>query len=368
MEIKEARMGQSYTLDELAGLVGGRVLGDGSLRVSGLNGLEFAGGDEITFISSAKMAGRLVECRAAACLVPEGVAPGLPCIQVADPDSAATVLHRHFLARPFQATGIHPSAQVGRDCEIDSEVAIGPLVCIGDRVRIGREVMIGPGTVLGDDAVIGDGTVLHANVTVYARTVIGQRVIVHSGTVLGADGFGYATDRATGAHLKKPQVGYVQIDDDVEIGANCCVDRGAFGPTRVRRGVKIDNLVQVAHNVDIGENSIVVAQVGIAGSATLGKSVVIGGMVGIKGHLQIGDRVMVAAMSGVHTNLPAGAVVGGAPAFDIKKWGRATAAYARLPEMVKELRQLRREVDRLRREAAGTGAGDENEREEEENP
>lgn len=361
IEVRGKQKMKSYTLDELAGLVGGKVVGNGNLRVSGLNGLDQAGEGEITFLLSAKMADRLGASRAAACIVPEGVEPGMDCIQVADPDYAATVIHRHFLAFPFRATGVHPTAHVGSGCEISQEVAIGPLVCIGDRVRIGSQVTIGPGTVIGDDSVIGDGTVLHANVTVYARTVIGSRVIIHSGAVLGADGFGYATDR-TGAHLKKPQVGFVQIDDEVEIGANTCVDRGAFGPTRVRRGAKIDNLVMVAHNVDIGEDSILVAHVGIAGSTTLGRNVVLGGMAAIKGHLQIGDRVMVAAMSGVHNNLPAGSVVGGAPAFDIKKWGRATAAYARLPEMVRELRQLRQEVVRLRRAVPGTGP--ENEREE----
>lgn len=345
----------SYTLDELAGLVGGKIVGDGNLCISGLNSLDLAGEGEITFISNAKMAERLAASRAAACIVPEGIEPGMDCIQAADPDYAATVILRHFLARPFQATGVHPTAHVGSGCEIAPEVAIGPLVCIGDRVRIDSQVAIGPGTVIGNDSVIGAGTFLHANVTVNERTVIGSRVIIHSGAVLGADGFGYATDR-TGTHLKKPQVGFVQIDDDVEIGANSCVDRGAFGPTRVRRGTKIDNLVQVAHNVDIGENSIVVAQVGIAGSTTLGRNVVLGGMAGVKGHLRIGDRVMVAAMSGVHSNLPAGSVVGGAPAFDIKKWGRATVAYARLPEMVKEIRQLRQEIDRLRRAVPGAEA------------
>ncbi|MHB8790661.1 MAG: UDP-3-O-(3-hydroxymyristoyl)glucosamine N-acyltransferase [Desulfobulbaceae bacterium] len=355
---------KSYTLDELAGLVGGKVVGDGTLSVSGLNGLDLAGEGEITFVASAKMMDRLGASRAVACIVPEGVEPGIPCIQVADPDYAATVIHRYLLAQPFQSTGINPSAQVGSGCEIDPEVVIGPLVCIGDRVRIGRQVTIGPGTVIGDDTVIGAGTVLHANVTLYSRTIIGSRVIIHSGAVIGADGFGYATDR-TGTHLKKPQVGFVQIDDDVEIGANTCVDRGAFGPTRIRCGTKIDNLVMVAHNVDIGENSILVAHVGIAGSTTLGRNVVLGGMAAITGHLQIGDRVMVAGMSGVHNNLPAGSVVGGIPAFDIKKWGRATAAYGRLPEMVKEIRQLRKEVERLRREVSGAGAGAANENKEE---
>ncbi|HBI14357.1 MAG TPA: UDP-3-O-(3-hydroxymyristoyl)glucosamine N-acyltransferase [Desulfobulbaceae bacterium] len=352
-----------YTLDELAGLVGGRVVGDGNLRVSGLNSLDLAGSDEITFLVSAKMVERLAASRAAACIVPEGVEPGRACIQVADPDYAATLIHRHFLGLPFQATGVHPTAQVGSGCEIPPAVAIGAYVCIGDRVRIGSQVSVGPGTVIGNDSIIGDNAILYANVTIYERTVIGSRVIIHSGAVIGADGFGYATDRATGVHLKKPQVGFVQIDDDVEIGANTCVDRGAFGPTRVRRGAKIDNLVMVAHNVDIGEDSILVAHVGIAGSTILGRNVVLGGMTAVKGHLQIGDRVMAAAMSGVHSNLPAGSVVGGAPAFDIKKWGRATAAYARLPEMVKEIRELRKELDRLRRVVPGAGTANEKEEE-----
>ncbi|RJX18394.1 MAG: UDP-3-O-(3-hydroxymyristoyl)glucosamine N-acyltransferase [Desulfobulbus sp.] len=356
-------MKKSFTLAELAELIGGRVVGDAALRVSGLNSLELAGEEEITFLASAKMGEYLAASRAAACIVPERFTAQIPAIQVPDPEYAATVVHRHFLARPFQAGGVHPSAQLGSGCTIPSEVTIGPLVCIGDRVRIGSRVTVGPGTVIGDDAVIGDDTVLHANVTLYAGTVLGQRVIIHSGAVLGADGFGYATDRATGEHLKKPQVGSVQIDDDVEIGANSCVDRGAFGPTRVRRGAKIDNLVMVAHNVEIGENTILVAHVGIAGSTTLGKNVMIGGMTAIKGHLHIGDGVMAAAMSGIHGNLAAGSVVGGAPAFEIKKWSRATAAYARLPEMVKELRQLRREMDRLRRAAPGAGAANENEEE-----
>jgi len=229
---------------------------------------------------------------------------------------------------------------------VPAEVTIGPLACIGDRVRLGTRVTVSSGAVIGDDCVIGDDTVLHANVTVADHTIIGKRVIVHSGAVIGSDGFGYATDR-NGSHLKKPQVGNVQIDDDVEIGANSCVDRAAFGTTRIRRGVKIDNLVMIAHNVDVGENSILVAQVGIAGSTTLGRNVVLAGKAGIAGHLHLGDRVMVAAMAGVHSDLPDDAVVSGTPAIEIKKWRRAVAAIPRLPDMVREIRLLRREVDEL---------------------
>jgi UDP-3-O-[3-hydroxymyristoyl] glucosamine N-acyltransferase len=178
------------------------------------------------------------------------------------------------------------------------------------------------------------------------RCVIGRRVILHHGAVIGSDGFGFATDRM-GVHYKKPQVGTVQIDDDVEIGANACVDRAAFGTTWIKSGARIDNLVMVGHNVVVGENSILVAQVGISGSTTLGRNVVLGGKVGVAGHLHLGDQVMAAAMSGIHSNLPNGAIVGGAPAFEAKSWSRATAAFSRLPDMVKEMRRLRKEVDRL---------------------
>ncbi|MDD3617830.1 MAG: UDP-3-O-(3-hydroxymyristoyl)glucosamine N-acyltransferase [Desulfobulbaceae bacterium] len=340
-------MADARTLSELAALVGGKVIGDGSLRICGLNGIEQAGGDEITFITGGKMADKLATTKAAASIVPPDIeSPGLPCIQVDDPDFAAAVIHNFFLAGSFRARGIHPLAHVGAGASLAEEISVGPFACIGDRVRIGRRVTIHPGVVIGDDSVIGDDTVLHANVTIGERSVIGSRVIIHSGVVIGSDGFGYATGR-DGRHMKKPQVGTVRIDDDVEIGANSCVDRAAFGTTRIRSGVKIDNLVMIAHNVEIGENSILVAQTGIAGSTRLGRNVVVAAKAGMAGHLEIGDRVRVAAMAGVHGNLPAGAVVGGAPAIEVKKWGRATAAFSRMPEMLKEIRRLRREVDRL---------------------
>ena len=197
-----------------------------------------------------------------------------------------------------------------------------------------------------DDAIIGDDVVLYANVTIGHHCQIGHRVIIHSGAVIGSDGFGYATD-GNGHHLKRPQVGMVQIDDDVEIGANTCIDRATFGKTWIKRGTKIDNLVQLAHNVVIGEDALLVAQVGMAGSTTTGNGVVLGGQVGLSGHIHLGDRVMVAAKSGVHDNQPSGAVVAGIPAIPHKTWLRSSAAYAKLPEMVRELRELRRKVAEL---------------------
>lgn len=341
-------MAKKCTLNELAELVQGEVVGDGALQVTGLNGVDMAGQDEITFITSSKMAGSLTSTKAAACVVPNDLEEqDLPCIRVQHPEYAAAIIHNHFLAQPFQATGIHPSAHVGADCQIDDEVAIGPLVSIGDRVRIGPKVILYPGVVIGNDCVIGEETIIYPNVTVAGDSIVGRRVILHAGVAIGSDGFGLATNPLTGNHLKKPQVGNVQIDDDVEIGANSCVDRAAFGTTRIRKGAKIDNLVMVAHNVDVGENSIIVGQVGIAGSTTLGRNVVLGGQVGVAGHLHIGDQVMAAARSGIHSNIKEGSVVGGAPAFDAKKWGRASATFARLPDMYKEIRRLRKEIDRL---------------------
>jgi UDP-3-O-[3-hydroxymyristoyl] glucosamine N-acyltransferase len=222
------------------------------------------------------------------------------------PAVAAARIHAFLLAEPFQARGVHPSAVVGEGCTLPQAVTVGPLVCLGDRVVLGERVTIHPGAVIGSDTVIGDDTVIHANVTVADRCTIGRRVILHHGAVIGSDGFGFATDRM-GVHYKKPQVGTVQIDDDVEIGANACVDRAAFGTTWIKSGARIDNLVMVGHNVVVGENSILVAQVGISGSTTLGRNVVLGGKVGVAGHLHLGDQVMAAAMSGIHSNLPNGA-------------------------------------------------------------
>lgn len=340
-------MCRECTLQQLADLVGGRVEGDASLIVRGLNGVEFAQPGEITFVLDGKYLPLPEQCRASACIVPEGTEPlPIPRLIAAQPAVAAARIHAFLLHKPFRAKGVHPSTVIGEDCVLPAEVTIGPLVCLGDRVTLGNRVTIHAGAVIGSDVVIGDDTVIHANVTVAERCTIGRRVILHHGAVIGSDGFGFATDRQ-GRHHKKPQVGTVRIDDDVEIGANSCVDRAAFGVTWIKSGARIDNLVMVGHNVVVGENSILVAQVGIAGSTTLGRNVVLGGHVGVAGHLELGDQVMAAAMSGIHNNQPKGAVIGGAPAFEVKQWGRATAVFSRLPDMHKELRRLRKEVDRL---------------------
>lgn len=336
-------------LGELAALVGGELSGDPDLPVSGVADFDSASAGQLAFVTDARRFSRLGECRASALIVPAATGDlPLPVIRVRDPYLAVARIHSLFVAAPFVAAGIHERASLGRDCSIPEEVSIGPFVSIGNRVRLGRRVTLHPGVVLYDDVRIGDDAVLHANVTVYDGCLIGDRVVVHAGVVIGADGFGYAADEK-GCHVKRPQVGIVQIEADVEIGANAAIDRATFGRTLIRRGAKIDNLVQIGHNVVVGEDSLVVAQVGIAGSSTIGRGVVLGGQVGIGGHLYLGDRVMVAAKSGVHTSPEAGAVLAGIPAIPHRTWLRASAAYAQLPEIVKELRALRKKVAELDR-------------------
>jgi len=341
-------MAQTCTLNELAELVHGEVIGDGGIRISTVNAIDLAGPGELTFLTDSRRAEQLEGCRASGCIVPKRI-EGLAMAQivVADPNLAEAVIHNHLLAAPFAATGIHASSVIGEECRISDQVSIGPLVSIGDRVRIGDRVTIHPGVVIEEDVVIGDDCVLHAGAKVARGCILGRRVVLFHGAVIGSDGFGFATDPNTGCHVTSPQVGIVRLDDDVQIGANSCVDRAAFGVTHLKQGVRLDNQVMVGHNVVIGENSILVAQSGVAGSTTLGRNVILASKAGVADHLAIGNQVVVAAMGGVHNDQPDGAVVGGIPAIDAKLWGRAAAAFRRLPEMIRQLRRLNRQVEAI---------------------
>ncbi|MDD5758284.1 MAG: UDP-3-O-(3-hydroxymyristoyl)glucosamine N-acyltransferase [Desulfobulbaceae bacterium] len=336
-------------LAELAELVGGRLIGDGSVTVEGLADLESAGAAQLTFLTHEKNIDLLSHSQAAAAVVPISDRQyALPVIQVRDPNLAAAIIHNSLLAGPFQAQGVDPRAVVGQDCQIPAAVTIAPLAVLGKGVVLGQRVTLGPGVVVGDGVRIGDDSTLKANVTVERGTVIGCRVMIHAGAVIGSDGFGYATDQF-GHHVKRPQVGVVQIDDDVEIGSNVCIDRATFGKTWVKRGAKIDNQVQIAHNVVIGEDSIIVAQVGISGSTTLGTGVVLGGQAGVAGHLTIGDRAMAAAKTGIHADVPAKAVVSGFPAISHPLWLRISSLIAKLPDLFKDVRELKKQVAELNR-------------------
>ncbi len=339
---------KSFSLEELAKVATGEIAGDAQLVISGFAPLETAVAGDISFLAKAGQVNLLADFQGSAVIVPMAIEEAtVSLIRVQDPYLASALIHTLLLAKPFVAKGVHDHAWLGKDTSVPDQISVAPFVSIGERVKLGERVCIESGVVIGDDVQIGDDTTLKSNVNIAEGCIIGNRVTIHSGTVIGSDGYGYATDKL-GFHTKRPQVGIVQIDDDVEIGANVCVDRAVYGVTRIKSGAKIDNLVQIAHNVVVGENSLIVSQVGISGSTTLGRNVVLGGQVGVTGHLSLGDGVMVGAQSGVHNDQKPGAKVGGSPVLPIKTYVRAAIQYGKLPEMGRDLRKLKKEVAALK--------------------
>jgi len=241
--------------------------------------------------------------------------------------------------------GIHPSAVIHPEAQIGDRVSIQSCAVINKGVRLGSGVEIGSCTIVSEDSQIGDCSHIHPNVTIYPGTQIGRRVIIHAGSVIGSDGFGYA--RKNGLPYKVPQIGKVVIDDDCEIGANVTIDRGTLGATHISKGVKIDNLVQIGHNVIIGAYSIVVSQVGISGSTQIGEGVIMAGQVGVAGHIQIGDRVTVAAKTGITKNVSSGETMAGFMAMPVREWRKSEAIYRRLPELQNGYRELLKRVKAL---------------------
>jgi UDP-3-O-[3-hydroxymyristoyl] glucosamine N-acyltransferase len=334
------------TLQELADYVGGVCQGPPDLVITGLAAIEAAGPEDITFVAFPQFAKHIPGSRAGAFIVsPDLQDTPRPLIITPNPYLAYARLAVLFAPPLRRWPGISNRAVIGRHCHLGAEVSIAPGVVLGDNVSLGDRVTLGPGVVVGDGTSIGADAVLHANVTVYPDCTIGARVIIHSGTVIGADGFGFAPDGSK--FVKIPQLGTVVIEDDVEIGANCTIDRGALGETRIERGVKIDNLVMIAHNVVVGADSIIVAQVGISGSTRLGRNVMLGGQVGIVGHVEIGDGVRIGAKSGVPHSVPAGLTVSGSPAVPHKDFLRLQALKKRLPDFYERLKALEKQVAAL---------------------
>ena len=347
--LEEARV---ILLGDLAERIGATVKGDPNIEIRGTGPLRESLPDQLSFLADAGHLPELLESRAAAFIVPPSFGNIDRTLLLCDNPYLAMARAAQLFARPpYLAPGIDGGALVGAECELAPDVSVGPLAQLGVQCRVGRGTRIYGGAYLGCGVQIGEDCLIHPGATILDGCRIGNRVIIHSGTVVGSDGFGFAQDER-GRHVKIPQVGIVQIDDDVEIGANSTIDRATFGRTWIQRGVKIDNLVMVAHNVVVGEDSILIAQVGVSGSSRLGRHVVLAGQVGIAGHLEIGDRVRIGAKSGVHNSIRRGDV-SGIPAVPHKEWLKNMAGIRRLPQLREELRQLRAKVRELEESLRG---------------
>lgn len=326
------------TVAEIARLLGGKVIGDGNKVIGGVADTGHVTSDQLTFADN-ELYLKEAEARQAGVIVVAPTISSSSCnlIQVSSPRVAfAKILAFAFPAKK-PAAGVHPTAVIAKGSKVSKKAAIGPYVVIEEGAAIADGVAIGAGSYIGENVAIGDDTVLDPSVVIYARTVIGKRVIIHSGTVIGGDGFGYADEGEK--RVKIPQIGNVVIEDDVELGNNVCIDRATLGSTIVKKGTKVDNLVQIAHNDIVGENVLLCAQVGISGSSVIGNNVILTGQVGIADHVEIGDHVILGAQSGVPTKkkIPEKTVWFGTPARPIQEWKEIFAHTQRLPEAMKKL-------------------------------
>jgi UDP-3-O-[3-hydroxymyristoyl] glucosamine N-acyltransferase len=335
-----------YTLGLLAELVEGSVEGDATLLISGVAGIREAQPGEITFVAHAKYLRPLKAAKASAVILDRTMPADRSAIRVDQPYRAFATLLTLFYPRLRPRAGIMQPVVIGERVRLGQEVTLLPYVTLSDDVTIGDRVVLYPGVWVGPGSSIGDDTVIYANVSIYDRVTIGRQVIVHAGAVIGSDGFGYVQS-PDGQHQKIPQVGGVLVEDDVEIGANVCIDRATLGETLIRRGTKIDNLVHIAHNVEVGESNLLLAQVGISGSCRLGTHVTLAGQVGVSDHLQIGDYATVIAQTGVAKDVEPRAIMTGTPAIPHNLWRRVQAASPRLPELLRTVAALERRVAAL---------------------
>jgi len=342
-----------FTPAQIQQLVGGTLHGNGTGPLYSLASLNEATSQALAFVTSDKAANIRGGIKAGALLVHRHFPEiALPQIVVPNPLLAFAQVAQKFFVRPAAPRGVALEVTKGIDVTIGTDSSIWPFVTLGDRVKIGARVTLYPGVFIGADSRVGDDCVLYPNVVVREGCSIGARVIIHSGTVIGADGFGYVQHQ--GRHHKIPQLGGVTIEDDVELGANITIDRATLGQTVIKQGTKIDNLVQVAHNVTIGEHDIIVAQVGIAGSTTIGHHVMIGGQAGLADHLTIGDQVLIAARAGVNRSVESNQIVSGAPVMPHETWMKAQAVIPRLPELRQLVRSLEQRVAALETQLAQT--------------
>ena len=339
-------MSGGFRLGELAKRIGGRVVGDGDAVIHGVATLEEAGPDQLSFLSNPKYREAARRTRAGAVLVQPGSGlEGLTLVEVDEPYLALANILGLFQTDVPPRPEVSPEAHLGRDVRLGQRISIEPFAVIGDDVELGDGVAVGAGCVIGSACRVGEGSTLMPRVVLYPRTEVGRNCLIHAGVVLGSDGFGFAT--SGGRHHKVPQLGRVVVEDDVELGANTTVDRGALGETVIGAGSKLDNLVMIAHGVTIGESCLMAAQSGIAGSTRVGSRVTFAGQSGAAGHLKIADGTIVAAKTAVFGDIDPGAFVAGTPAVDHRAWKRSQALMKRLPDLRKEVMELTKRVKAL---------------------
>ncbi|HIE64881.1 MAG: UDP-3-O-(3-hydroxymyristoyl)glucosamine N-acyltransferase [Nitrospira sp.] len=348
----------AISLSEIAKMLEGRVIGDPHLRITGVSSIEEAMPGDITFVSNPRYRSWVASTQASALIIPEeiqGVSASL--LLVENPYYAFAQLLAYFHPAQPHAVGIDSRVSMGEGVVLGEKVSIGPFVTLEDGVTIGEGVRIGSGVFVGEGSEVGDSSLIYPNVTLREGVKIGKRVIIHCGTVVGSDGFGFVPRQ--GRYHKVPQVGGVIVEDDVELGANVTVDRATMGNTVIGRGTKVDNLVQIGHNVLIGEDTILVSQVGISGSTEIGRHVTLAGQVGVAGHLKIGDQVIVGGKSGITKDIPSGETVSGFPPVPHKAWLKAQATFRKLPALRNQVRALEEKITRLEK---GLSPSDHNER------
>jgi UDP-3-O-[3-hydroxymyristoyl] glucosamine N-acyltransferase len=328
-------------LKEIAERLGGVLEGDGELVITGVNTLDRAGGRELTFLSNPRYSPLVRTTKAGAILLAKDSGPvHLSVVRCADPYLAFAKALELFYQPPRPLPAMHPTAVVAPSARIGANASIGPYVVVGEDVEIGANAVLHPHVVIYRGAKIGDDFYAHSHVVVREFCQIGNRVTLQNGVIIGADGFGFAK-QADSTHYKMVQSGIAVIEDDVEVQAHSCVDRATVGETRIKRGAKLDNFVQVGHASVVGENSILCAQVGLAGSTHLGKNVLLAGQVGVSGHLTLGDNVVVTAQSGIPGDVPPNAMVSGSPSIDNRLWLRCVAVFNKLPELNRTVRELK---------------------------
>jgi UDP-3-O-[3-hydroxymyristoyl] glucosamine N-acyltransferase len=338
-------------LSEIARALRCSVVGDADPDISGVAGMDQAKSDQLTFLANPKYAPRVRGTQAAAILVAEPVAGPVISVLSSNPYLDFARALALFYRPPRPAAGIHPTAAIDQTAVIGENASVGAFAAVGPHVRIGRDAVIHPHVVIYEGAEIGDSFLAHSHVTVREFCRIGNRVTLQNGVVVGGDGFGFAK-RSDGTHEKIVQSGLTVIEDDVEIQSLTSVDRATVGETRIKRGAKIDSLVQIGHACTVGEDNIICAQTGLAGSSVLERNVLLAGQVGVSGHLTIHDDVVVYAQSGVGGDVAAGSCISGSPAFERREWLRAVTAFPRLPELVRAMRQLERRVSELEARAS----------------